>query len=147
MIRLVNETINPIRKKSFLMKKEYLLKEQIRTKLRSHQYQNILELAYNLKHDKSWEEGEINSMILKKNEHRKEILLVMHNDTKIESFQRDQSITLNVIEGEIKFRTSKHLVHLYSGQFFTLSEKVKYTFHSIVESTILITIHNNQIPN
>lgn len=147
-MRIHSDIINPIRyKKHSLMKKDYLLKEHIRTKNRSHHYQNILELADNLKHEKRWEEGEINSMILKKNETRKEILLVMHSDTKIESFQRDQSVTINVIEGEIKLKTSNQSIHLYSGQFFTLIEKSKYNFTSIAESTLLITINNNQMPN
>ena len=97
-------------------------------------------LIQKMKQKPSWKRGELNAMILLKTPSKQIVLTTLHEGTKINSFQSDDSITFQIIEGEIMFHARKESVILDKGQLLTLHENIKYRLTTDVESVLLLTI-------
>jgi len=97
-------------------------------------------LVDSMKHKQSWVNGELNAMILLKTPNKQIILTAMHHGTEIESFQSNDSITFQIIEGQAIFQTRKESVILDKGQLLTLHENTKYTLTSMEDTVLLLTI-------
>lgn len=97
-------------------------------------------LINNMKQSDSWSNGELNAMILLKSPEKQIILTAMHEGTEIESYQSNESITFQIIEGRLKFHLRKDSVILNEGQLMTLEENIKYRLSSQTETVFLLTI-------
>lgn len=67
------------------------------------------------------------------------MLTALHDGTEIQSFQSNDSITFQIIEGKLMFHTRKESVTLDKGQLLTLHENIKYSLTS-KETVLLLTI-------
>jgi quercetin dioxygenase-like cupin family protein len=104
-----------------------------------------LGLAYlikTMKKSKPWSDGELNSLILMNKPEKQVILTAMHHGTEIESFQANDSITLQIIEGHIRFRVRNNTVTIREGQLMKLDENIKYNFIAREDTVFLLTIRN-----
>lgn len=101
---------------------------------------DLPEIIQNMKHERTWGEGELNSRILLNSPAKKIILTILHEKTEIRFFQSNDSITFQVIEGKLKLHLRKGSVNLYKGEMLKLSEKIKYSFDSVEETVFLLTI-------
>ena len=99
-------------------------------------------LIKTMKHKLTWENGELNSMVLLKSPGKQIVLTTLHEGTEVKSFQSDDSITFEVMEGKLKFHTHKTTMVLGKGQLITLSENMKYSLITIEETVLLMTITN-----
>jgi len=99
-------------------------------------------LVERLKLKRGWAKGELNSLILLKTPDKQIVLTALHDKTKIESFQSNESITFQVIEGKLTFHTRKESVTLDSGQLLTLHENLQYSLTTKEETVLLLTITN-----
>jgi quercetin dioxygenase-like cupin family protein len=97
-------------------------------------------LITTMKQSVSWANGELNAMILLKSPGKQIILAAMHEGTEIESYQANDSITFQIIEGNLKFHVRKDTITLHEGQLITLDEKIKYSLSSMVETVFMLTI-------
>ena len=97
-------------------------------------------IAEKMKHEQNWMNGELNSMILLKTPYKQIVLTVLHDGTEIESFQSNQSITFEIIEGKLMFHTRKETVLLEKGQIIALHENIKYSLTTREDSVLLLTI-------
>ena len=97
-------------------------------------------LIENMKHSFDWEKGELNAMILLKRPEKQIVLTALHEGTIIESFQANDSVTFQIIEGKLKFHTTKESVTLKRGQCLALHENIMYTLTSRKETVYLLTI-------
>jgi hypothetical protein len=95
-----------------------------------------------LKQSHSWARGELNNMILLNSPEKQIVLTALHEKTEVESFQESDSISFQIIEGELRFNTRQESLLLKEGQLLTLSEKVKYSFTTDAETVLLLTILN-----
>jgi quercetin dioxygenase-like cupin family protein len=100
-------------------------------------------LIENMKHSHTWAKGELNAMILLKSPHKQIVLTALHEGTEISSFQSNDSITFQIIEGKLKFHTRKESVTLDKGQLLTLHENIKYNLITREETVLLLTIANS----
>lgn len=101
---------------------------------------NIETLIGNMKQSRNWAKGELDAMILLRDPEKQILLTAMHKGTEIDSFQSQDSITLKVIEGKLKFLSGKNDVILNEGQFLTLHDKISYSMKSLEETVFLLTI-------
>jgi len=101
-------------------------------------------LIENMKLSSAWAEGELNAMILFKRPEKQIVLTALHEGTKIDSFQANDSVTLQIIEGKLKFHTTKESVTLKKGQLLALHENIKYSLTSREETVFLLTIDNGR---
>jgi quercetin dioxygenase-like cupin family protein len=104
---------------------------------------DLPKLIDEMKHDHTWLEGELNAMVLLKNTSKQIMLTALHKETVINSFQCNDSITFQIIEGKLKFHTRKETVTLEKGQLLTLHENIKYSLSTNEETVFLLTISNN----
>ena len=98
-----------------------------------------------MKHKLTWVKGDLETMILLKIPAKQIILTALHEGTEIKSFQSNESITFQVIEGEMQFHSRKGSVNLDKGQLLTLSENINYRLTTNVETVLLLTIMSGSI--
>ena len=130
-------------------------KESLRTKPSIPKDKKILKPSFltfdlpklidKIKHKNTWEIGELNSMILLKNRDKQIVLTALHEGTVIKSFQSNDSVTFQIIEGELKFNTPKTSVTLDKGQLLTLNENINYSLTTTEETVFLLTIANSAL--
>jgi hypothetical protein len=106
---------------------------------------NLPVLIERMKHSQPWAEGELTAMILMKTRGKRIVLAVLHGGTEIDSFQSNDSVTLQIIEGKLEFYTRKESLILNRGQFLTLHEKMKYSLITSEETVFLLTIANGAL--
>jgi quercetin dioxygenase-like cupin family protein len=102
-------------------------------------------LIDNMKHSHSWAKGELNAMVLLRSPEKQILLTLLHSKTEIRSFQSNESVTLQIIEGKLRFHTRKESVTLDGGQLLTLHENIKYSLVAREETALLITIANSTL--
>ena len=81
-------------------------------------------------------------MILLKSPGKQIVLTALHEGTEINSYQSNDSITLQIIEGKLRFQTRKESITLDKGQLLTLHENIKYSLSTMEETVFLLTIAN-----
>ena len=99
-------------------------------------------LIENMKLERSWEKGELKSMILLKSPSKKILLTIMPKGTEITSLQTNDSITFQIIEGEIKLYFRKECLTLNKGELLTLNENSRFKIYSVEESAFLLTLES-----
>jgi len=99
-------------------------------------------LIEKMKESRSWKKGELKTLTLLDVPGRQIVLTAIHEGTEIDSFQTCDSITLQIVEGRILFRTSKEVKFLDEGQALTLFENIKYSFTARAETVVLLTLAN-----
>jgi quercetin dioxygenase-like cupin family protein len=104
---------------------------------------NLPSLIATMKKSFTWANGDLNALILLKSPHKQVILTAMHEGTEIKSFQSNDSITFQIIEGKLKFHIRKDTVTLNEGQLMTLNEKIKYSLTTQEETVFLLTISDS----
>jgi quercetin dioxygenase-like cupin family protein len=105
---------------------------------------NLPWLFEKMKLKRTWMKSELDSKILVNRPDKQVVLTTIHEDTKIDSFQSDASVTLQVIGGKLKLHTRKESIILKEGQFLKLHEKINYSFTTRKESVFLLTIVNGR---
>jgi hypothetical protein len=104
---------------------------------------NLPSLIATMKKSFTWANGDLNALILLKSPHKQVILTAMHEGTEIKSFQSNDSITFQIIEGKLKFHIRKDTVTLNEGQLMTLDENIKYSLTTQEETVFLLTISDS----
>jgi quercetin dioxygenase-like cupin family protein len=99
-------------------------------------------LIETMKQSYTWENGELNALVLLNSPEKKIILTAMQKGTEILSFQSNDSITVQIIEGKLKFHVRKDSITLNEGQLMTLDENLKYRLTTEEETVFLLTISN-----
>jgi hypothetical protein len=99
-------------------------------------------LIENMKRSQSWAKGDLKNLILLNSPSKQILLTAMHEKTEIDSFQISDSVSFQIIEGELMISTRKESLILKEGQLLTLNEKVKYRLKTNAETVLLLTILN-----
>jgi quercetin dioxygenase-like cupin family protein len=97
-------------------------------------------LVEKLKQKRSWAKGKLHAMILMKTPGKQIVLTTLHEGTEIKSFQSNDSITFQVIEGKLQFHSRKESVTLDKGELLTLHENIKYNLTTNEKTILLLTI-------
>lgn len=82
----------------------------------------------------------LNSIILSRRQDKKIVLVALNEAVEVESVQADDSVTIQLIEGKIRFQAKKRLVVLTKGQLLKVSEKIAYSLTAMEESVIMLTV-------
>jgi quercetin dioxygenase-like cupin family protein len=106
---------------------------------------NLPILIRKMKYSDAWAKGELNSMILMKNRKKQIMLTAIQGGTEIVSFQSNDSITFQIIEGKLLFHTRKESVILNKGHFLTLHDNINYSLTTKEETVFLLTIEKSTL--
>jgi hypothetical protein len=102
-------------------------------------------LIENMRHSHTWAKGELHSMILLKSPDKQIVLTILHEGTEINSFQSNDSVTLQIIEGKLMFHARKESVTLYKGQLLTLHQRISYRLTTMEETVFILTIADSTL--
>ena len=97
-------------------------------------------LVEKMKQKPAWVKGELNAMILLKSTNKEIVLATLHEGTEINSFHSNDSITLQILEGKLKFRNRKESVTLDKGQLLVVQENINFSLTTGEETVFLLTI-------
>jgi len=103
-------------------------------------YFDLPSLIEMMKHSHTWAQGELNAMVLLKRQDKQIVLTALHEGTEIISYQSEDSVTFQIIEGRINFHTRKETVILDKDRKFTLYDNIKYSLETKEETVLLLTI-------
>ena len=103
-------------------------------------------LIKKMRHSKTWADGELNAMILLNSRDKQIVLTALHEGTEINSFQANDSITFQIIEGQLMFHTRKETVTIEKGQLLTINDNIKYSLSTLEETIFLLTIASDSMP-
>lgn len=104
---------------------------------------DLPKLILKIKNEINLDEMDYNSLFLIDRPEKQIVLTALHEGTKINSFQSNDLISFQIIEGKLKFNSKKESVTLQKGQLLTLKENIKYTLTSKTETIFLLTIAND----
>ena len=127
------------------LKTKYPLRKENRSRNTSLLTFDLPTLIEKMKHERAWAKGELNAMILLKRPDKQIVLAALHEGTEINSFQSNDSITFQTIEGKLNFHTKKKSVNLDKGQLLTLHENIKYSLTTKEKTVFLLTIVNGTL--
>jgi quercetin dioxygenase-like cupin family protein len=97
-----------------------------------------------LKKQQNWLNGEISSVILLSSPTIKVLLTLMHEGTEVISYQADDSVTFQVIDGSMILHIGDESILIREGEMLTLDEKLKYSFDAVEETAFLLTLVSNK---
>jgi quercetin dioxygenase-like cupin family protein len=116
------------------------VKETVLTVSSSALRKDLPGLIRNMKLSHTWAKGDLNAMVLIKDPEKNVILVALHEGTEIVSYQSNDSITFQIIEGKMEFNTRKTSAAIGMGQVLTLNDKVKYRLTASEETVMLLSI-------
>lgn len=97
-------------------------------------------LVEGMKHNDSWVQGELNTVVLLKSPDKQILLTAMHEGTEIKFFPLNDSITFEIVEGKITLLTQQESVTLVKGQLLTYHTNVTLILTTKEETVLLLTI-------
>jgi quercetin dioxygenase-like cupin family protein len=109
----------------------------------SFQTFDLAMLIEKMKNSHSWEKEGLDSVILLESPDKQIILTALHEGTEINSFQANDSVTFQIMEGQLMFQTPRESVTLEKGQMLTVHENINYSLTSWEETVFLLTIATN----
>ena len=119
--------------------------QQVNKSLDSLPFFDLPTLVEKMKHEHSWENGELNAMVLLKTPSNQMVLTILHSKTEIQSFQANDSITFQIVEGCLTFHTRKKSIDLDKGQILSLRENIKYSLTAKEETVLLLIIESGAL--
>lgn len=101
---------------------------------------NLFDLINNMKGSLVTSSKKLKSVILINRSDKKILITALLDKTEISSFQSDESVTIQLLEGKLRLHTREESVILNKDHFITITEKVKYQLTSLEETVFLLTI-------
>ncbi|NJK93815.1 MAG: hypothetical protein HC905_01775 [Bacteroidales bacterium] len=95
-------------------------------------------LLAKFRNNHSWKEIELKSVILLKSPAKNILLTALNQGCEVTSFHQSNTISFNIIEGCLKFKSSKNAVTLNSGELLELNGKISYKL-TASENTVFVT--------
>ncbi|HEX2920148.1 MAG TPA: hypothetical protein VHO50_03180 [Bacteroidales bacterium] len=107
--------------------------------------EKLKKIISNLKAEKKWTDGELNSVILVNSSSYKVLLTVLHEGSEVITYQANDSITLQIIEGSLLLHLKEEKIALGEGEMITINEKVRYSFDAVEDTAFLLTLVSEEI--
>jgi quercetin dioxygenase-like cupin family protein len=100
---------------------------------------DLASLLTQLKREDPWQQGTRNSMTLLKGQGLRVVLVALHAGAVIPSHRTESSLSLQVIEGVITFRTEAQALMLGKGQLLTLQPGIPHVVEAVEAAAFLLT--------
>lgn len=101
---------------------------------------DLAQALADLKAEAALEREGRNAIILHKQDDLKVVLIAMRAGNEIRSHQARAPITVQVLEGEIRFNTEKASLRLRRGELTTLHANLAHSVKALEDSAFLLTL-------
>ena len=93
-----------------------------------------------LKDEKTWKRNDRNAITFFKSENMCVVLVILKEGAEMQPHKTNSSINVDVIEGEIKFNTTKEVITLKKNQMLIINEDIKHFLMATEETVLLLTL-------
>lgn len=93
-----------------------------------------------LRNEPSWTDSDRNSITLYKSEEMRIVLLGLHQNAELKTHLAKGNISVQVLEGHIRFTTEQQVTELEKGKMLTLRKHIPHSVLALQESFFLLTI-------
>ena len=93
-----------------------------------------------IKTEPAWLNGPRNAITVFKSDRLRLVLIALHAGAEMPTHTADGTISVQVLEGSIRFGTANESVQLKKGQLVTLHEKIPHSVLALEESLFLLTL-------
>lgn len=93
-----------------------------------------------IKSESAWKEKDRNAMTVYKNESMRILLIALHKDAVLARHTADGVISVQVLDGKIKFTTDHDEAILEQGQMITLQRGLAHSVAALKEAVFLLTM-------
>ncbi len=101
---------------------------------------NLPEFIEQLKSEQTWKNSDKNSMAIYKNDAMRIVLIGLHKSAGLLKHTAEGNISVQVIEGEIKFITEAESVTIEKGGMVALHKGLPHSVEAVKESFFLLTL-------
>lgn len=106
---------------------------------------NLVEMDVNqfiqqIKSEKVWAESDHNSITIFKSDKMRIVLIGMHEGATLKTHTANAIISVQVVEGSIKFTADEQTIALEKGKMIALQEKIPHSVFAIEDSFFLLTL-------
>jgi len=101
---------------------------------------DLNKLIAQVREEQSWNENDRNSITILKSETMRIVLIGLHEGAELKTHTANGMISVQVLEGNIRFTTEPQTVELVKGQMLALHPKVPHSVLALQESFFLLTM-------
>lgn len=98
-----------------------------------------------IKDESSWKDSDRNSITVFKTEGMRIVLIGLHKNAEMTTHKADGIISVQVLDGQMKFTTDLQSVELGKGQMLTLHELIPHSVLAIEETFFLLTLATSAV--
>lgn len=88
----------------------------------------------------TWKESDRNSLTIFKSENMRIVMIGLHEGAELKKHTANGIISVQVLEGHIRFQTDQQQTELQKGQMLTLHKNIPHSVFAIKESFFLLTL-------
>lgn len=100
-----------------------------------------------IREEQAWKEGDRNAITIFKTGGMTIVLVALHAGAALTRHTANGIISVQVLEGQISFKTDDQSVSLDKGQVLTLHEGIAHSVEAISEAVFLLTVANSSVKN
>lgn len=108
---------------------------------------NLVEIDLNsrirqIKNEESWLSSDRNAITLFKGADMTIVLIALHEGAEMKPHKAPGTITVQVLDGEVSFRTDLQSTEMNPGQMLVLHSGIQHSVFARKESVFLLTVRN-----
>lgn len=93
-----------------------------------------------IRREKAWIKGPRNAITLFKSDNMRIVLVALHVEAELPRHTAEGTISVQVLEGRIRFSTDRQQVDLTTGQVITLHPGIPHSVYGLEEAVFLLTL-------
>ena len=93
-----------------------------------------------LKQESTWKESDRNTITVFKTNGLRIVLIALHEGAEMAKHKAEGIISVQVLEGQLKFTTDMKSVELSKGQMLALHERIPHSVLALKEAVFLLTL-------
>lgn len=96
-------------------------------------------LSLQIRQEQAWKDKDRNAMTIFNNQDMSIVLLAFHQGAELKTHTAAGIISVQVLEGKIRFVTADETVERRKGEMLTLHEKIPHSVFAVEETVFLLT--------
>lgn len=93
-----------------------------------------------IKREPAWLNGPRNAITVFKSDYLRIVLIALHSGAELPTHTADGTISVQVLQGLLRFGTAEESVQLENGQMVTLHQGIPHSVLALEESMLLLTL-------
>ena len=103
-------------------------------------------LALQIRQEQAWKDKDRNAMTIYNTQGMSIVLMALHQGAELKTHTAAGIISVQVLEGRIRFVTTEKTVERKQGEMLTLHEKIQHSVFALEETVFLLTHAKPVIP-